>query len=301
MPRSSAAKGLAYGLGAYLVWGLSPIYFKALARVPPLEILSHRIVWSALLLGGLLLARGRLGEALGPARDARRFATLAASTLLVSGNWLLYIWAVNEGRILEASLGYFVNPLVSVVLGVVFLRERLGGRQSAAVALAAGGVLWFLWRLGTLPWVSLTLAASFGVYGLVRKAARIDPVGGLFFETGLLAAPALAFLGARGAAGAGAFGSAPGTTALLALAGVVTAVPLVWFTIGVQRLRLSTMGFLQYLAPSCQLALAVAVYGEPFTAAHAVTFAAIWASLALYSADAFASRRAARPAPAPVE
>jgi chloramphenicol-sensitive protein RarD len=221
-----------------------------------------------------------------------------ATTALISGNWLLYIWAVNSGHLLEASLGYFVNPLVNVLLGVAFLRESLTGRQKAAVALAAAGVLWLVASFGRFPWISLALALSFGLYGLVRKKAGIGALTGLLVETALLAPLALAYLWSR--ASTGAFGSAPGTTALLVSAGVITAIPLVLFTVGVQRLRLSTMGFLQYLAPTCQFALAVWLYQEPFTPAHAVTFAFIWASLAVYSFDAVASRRAA-PAVAPLD
>jgi chloramphenicol-sensitive protein RarD len=198
---------------------------------------------------------------------------------------------VGVGRILEASLGYFMNPLVNVLLGVLFLHERLNRRQSAAVALAGAGVLAMVVRVGTVPWISLLLAVTFGLYGLVRKKARIDPMLGLLLETALMAPAAAAFLGWRAAEGTGALGSEPGLTFLLLLAGVITAVPLVWFTHGVQRLRYSTLGLVQYLAPTLQFLIAVALYREPFTRAHALAFGCIWLSLAVYSGDALAEQR----------
>ncbi len=289
--------GLLYALAAYLAWGLFPAYFHALRQVPPVEVLAHRVFWSALLLCAFLAWRGGLRAAVAAALPARRLAVLGATTLLISANWLIFIWAVSTGRVLAASLGYFVTPLVNVLLGVAFLRESLGRWQLAAVLLAGAGVLWLLLGHGTSLWVSLTLALTFGLYGLVRKAARIDAVGGLFVETALLAPVALAYLAARGAAGTGAMGTSFGVSALLALAGVITVLPLVWFAIGVQRLRLSTMGLVQYLTPSGQFVLAVAAYREPFTRDHAVAFACIWMSLAIYSLDALLSRRTVVPEP----
>lgn len=289
--------GLLHALAAYMVWGLFPIYFRALRHVPPLEVLAHRVVWSALLLWAFLAWRGGLRAAVAAALPGRRLAVLGATTLLISANWLIFIWAVSVGRVLAASLGYFVTPLVNVLLGVVFLRESLGRRQLLAVLLAGAGVLWLLFRHGGSLWISLALALTFGLYGLVRKAARIDAVGGLFVETALLAPAALLFLVGRAAAGTGALGSSAGISVLLSLAGVLTVLPLVWFAIGIQRLRLSTMGLLQYLTPSCQFALAVAVYREPFTRDHAVAFAFIWLSLAIYTLDALLSRRAVVPEP----
>ncbi len=297
LKRDPKIAGLLYALAAYLAWGLFPAYFHALRQVPPLEVLAHRVVWSALLLFAFLAWRGGLRAAVVAALPARRLAVLGATTLLISANWLIFIWAVSTGRVLAASLGYFVTPLVNVLLGVLFLRESLGRWQLLAVLLAGAGVLWLLLGHGTSLWVSLTLALTFGLYGLVRKAARIDAVGGLFVETALLAPAALAYLAARAAAGTGAMGSSPGVSALLGLAGVITVLPLVWFAIGVQRLRLSTMGLVQYLTPSGQFVLAVAVYREPFTHDHAVTFACIWVSLAIYSLDALLSRRAVVPEP----
>lgn len=293
LPRSDPTPaGLAYALGAYLVWGLSPVYFKALQAVPPLEILSHRVAWSVALLAAAVAASGTLGELRRSLASRRALLTLGATTLLISGNWLLYIWAVNSGHLLEASLGYFVNPLVSVVLGVVALRESLSRPQLVAVGLAGVGVLWMVLGYGRFPWISLTLATTFGLYGLLRKSAGLGAVTGLLAETALLAPAALLYLGATAAAGSGAFGSGWRTSLLLAAAGAITAVPLVWFALAVRRLRLSTMGFLQYLAPSLQFALAVWLYREPFTRSHLVTFGFIWASLGLYSWDALSRLRA---------
>lgn len=286
--------GLAYGLAAYLAWGLLPLYFRALREVPPLEILAHRVVWSVLLLAGLTTWLRRWPEVARPLATPGGRATLLATTALISVNWGVYIWAVHAGRVLEASLGYFVNPLVNVILGVIFLGEALSRRQRVAVALAGVGVAVLVLSAGRLPWVALVLALSFGFYGLLRKRARIDAVAGLFSETALLAplaAGGLAWLGARGA---GHLGASPGTTALLVAAGAVTALPLIWFALGVQRLRYATVGLLQYLAPTLQFSIAVFVFGEPFTAAHGAAFACIWSSLALYSFDALTAPRAAR-------
>ncbi len=284
------ARGLGYALAAYLAWGMLPLYFKALRAVPAVEVLAHRVVWSLVLLSALLAARG--GKAAFRAAFRRdRLPILAVTTCLIATNWLVYIWAVQTGRVLEASLGYFVNPLVNVLLGVLFLGETLSRGQRIAVALAAAGVGVLVVRAGTFPWLSLVLALSFGLYGLLRKRAGLDAVGGLLAETALLAPPALVLLGVRAASGAGAFGGATGTSLLLAAAGPITALPLVWFTLAVHRLRLSTVGLVQYLAPTCQFLLAVLLYREPFGAAHAAAFAFIWASLALYSWDALARAR----------
>jgi chloramphenicol-sensitive protein RarD len=290
-PPDERARGVAYAVATYLAWGLLPLYFKALRAVPAVEVLAHRVVWSLLLLAAILAARS---GARGFAAPFRKLPVLAVSTVLIATNWLVYIWAVQSGRVLEASLGYFVNPLVNVLLGVAFLGEALSGRQRAAVALAAAGVAVLVARAGTVPWIALALAASFGLYGLLRKRAAIEPLGGLLVETALLAPPALAYLAWRAGTGAGAFGSAPRTTLLLAAAGPITALPLVAFGLAVHRLRLSTLGLVQYLAPTGQFLLAVLLYREPFGAAHAAAFALIWSSLALYSWDALARARAAR-------
>jgi chloramphenicol-sensitive protein RarD len=284
------ARGVRYAIGAYLVWGLLPIYFKVLEPVPPLEILSHRIVWSVALLA-VLLARAGGGAAFRAAFRREVLPVVSVTTLLITTNWGVYIWAVQAGRIVEASLGYFLNPLANVVLGVAFLGESLSRRQKIAIALAAAGVLVLVVRAGTFPWLALLLASTFALYGLVRKRAALDAVGGLLAETTLLAPVALAFLAWRGATGAGAFGTALRPTLLLAAAGAITATPLVWFAIAVGRLRLSTVGLVQYLTPTLQFLCGVLLYREPFTPAHAAAFGLIWCSLALYTWDALARLR----------
>jgi chloramphenicol-sensitive protein RarD len=290
--RDPRARGFAAALAAYVTWGFFPVYFKALRPVPAVEILCHRIVWSMAFLAVLVTVQRRWREFVTPFRG-RGIGVFVVTTLLISANWLIYIWAVNAGRILEASLGYFVNPLVNVVLGVLFLHERLTRLQRAAVGLAVAGVLVLVARAGTFPWVSLALALSFGLYGLVRKKARIDAIVGLLVETALLTPLALGWLLWAAARGSGAFGGAPATTGLLALAGLVTALPLIGFAVGMRTLRLSTMGLIQYVTPTLQFLLAVALYREPFTRAHAAAFGFIWASLALYSFEAVRGQRAA--------
>jgi chloramphenicol-sensitive protein RarD len=259
--------------------------------VPAPEILAHRIVWSAAFLVVLVTVLGRWGEALRQLRVRGTLPALAASAIFISGNWLTYIWAVNSGHVLEASLGYFVNPLVTVLLGVVFLRESLTRGQRIAVGLATGGVLWLVVRSGQVPWIALGLALTFALYGLVRKRLRVDATSGLLAEVCLLAPAALLYLAVfRGEAH---FGAVPRFTVLLASSGVVTAVPLLMFAAAVQRLRLSTVGLLQYLNPTMQFAIAVFVFHEPFGKDHAVAFACIWASLAIYTYEAITVQRRA--------
>lgn len=290
--RQERARGLVLALAAYLSWGLFPVYFKALREVPALEVLAHRVLWSALLLAALLARRGDAAGFRAPFRRGR-LPLLALTAALISANWLLYIWAVQSGHVVEASLGYFMNPLVNVLLGVAFLREALSRAQRAAVAIAAAGVAVLVVRTGAFPWLSLTLAVTFGLYGFFRKRAAIESVGGLFGETVLLAPAAVALLAVRARAGTAAFGTSAGISVLLAAAGPITALPLVWFGLALHRLRLSTMGLVQYLTPTCQFLLGVLLYREPFGAGQALAFACIWASLALYSWDAFARQRTA--------
>jgi chloramphenicol-sensitive protein RarD len=275
-------------VAAYVAWGVFPLYFKGLVGVPPLEILAHRVVWSAVLLAVLVLVRRRGGEYRRAFTSSRSAGIYVLSTALVSCNWLLYIWGVTSGHVLEASLGYFVTPLVNVLLGMFFLGERLRPRQVVAVAMAAAGVLVLVVRLGTVPWLALGLAASFGGYGLVRKKAGLDPVVGLLVETSLVAPFGAALIVGRTLAGTGHLCSSPLVTALLLLAGVVTALPLIWFAHGVRGLPLSTMGLIQYVSPTLQFTCAVLLFHERFTAAHAASFGCIWAALALYSLDAVA-------------
>lgn len=287
MQNQSSPTGLLSALGAYIIWGLSPIYFKALHTVTPFQILMHRIVWSFALLLALLVMLGRGPAFMRILRTPRTLAVLVVTTLLVSFNWFLYIWAISNEHILQASLGYYICPLVNVLLGCVFLRERLQRLQVAALVLAACAVLVLTVRLGEFPWVALFLAVSFGLYGLLRKTAEAEALEGLTMETLILCLPALACLFWLGGRGDGAFGNLGAAFDLL-LAGtaLVTAVPLLLFTFGARRLHLTTIGFLQYLAPSISFILAVFVYNEPFSAVQGWAFAAIWAALALFSLDA---------------
>jgi chloramphenicol-sensitive protein RarD len=249
-----------------------------------LEVLCHRVFWAVLLLLAVAWWRDRLADVRGVLRQPRMLAVLAASTVLIAVNWLVYIYAVVHGRMLEASLGYYINPLVNVLFGVLILHEHLHRLEKVAVALAAAGMLWLALHLGQPPWIPLSLAASFGLYGLVRKVAPVGALTGLTVETLLLAPLALGVLASRQSAGRAAFLS--GDTrldVLLVLAGPLTAFPLLCFTAAARRLPLSTMGFLQYLSPSVQFLLAVLVYGEPFRRAQAGAFVFIWAAIALFA------------------
>lgn len=297
MPRSPApqpsATGVAFAVGAYLIWGLFPVYFKAVAEVPAIEILAHRIVWSVALLAGALMLRRRWRDVRTAFANRRLIATLGLSAAVISVNWGVFIWAVANDQILQASLGYFINPLVSVLLGVAVLGERLRTAQWTAVLLAAAGVAHQVVGVGAAPWVALILAVSFGFYGLIRKTAPIDAVAGLFVETLILSPPALGCLALLAANGSGAFGRVDWRLdGLLALAGPLTALPLILFVAGARRIRLSTVGLLQYIAPTGHFALAVFVYGEPFTGKTLVTFGCIWLALLIYTLDAlFRERR----------
>jgi len=284
--------GVFYGLAAFGFWGLVPIYFKAVAHVPPLEILAHRVVWSVVLTAALLSLGGDWRGLRAAAASPRLLGILLMSAALIACNWFVFIYAVATDRILEASLGYFINPMVNVLLGMVFLRERLRPWQGVAVLLAAAGTIVLTVSYGRLPWIALVLAFSFGVYGLVRKTVRIESLNGLFVETTLLSPVALGYLLFLGIQGHGRFLAGDvRTSVLLVLAGAVTAFPLVWFTSGARRLTYTTVGLLQYLAPTLQFLLAVVVYGEPFTTVHLLTFTLIWAGLSIFMLDVFAHQR----------
>ncbi|MEE2915799.1 protein RarD [Sphingomonas ginsenosidimutans] len=274
--------GLILGIGAYAAWGLLPLYLRLLRGVPSLEVLAHRIVWSLLLLIVIVVVTRRAGAIRAAARGPT-LALLAASATLIAINWLVYIWAVQHGHVLEASLGYFINPLVNVALGMALLGERIGRVQKAAVAVAAAGVAVMALSGGGALWISLTLALSFGTYGLIRKVAAIDSLGGLTVETALLLVPALAVIAMAQVGGQGAFGQDRTVDLLLVLAGAVTAVPLLMFAAAARRLRYATMGLLQYIAPTLQFVEAVALFHEPLRPVHLVTFALIWTGCALYA------------------
>jgi chloramphenicol-sensitive protein RarD len=287
--------GLAYAVGAYLWWGLGPLYFKAVGQVPALEVLAHRVVWSVLLLAGLVAFTRHWGAIVAAIKAPRTLIMLLLSTIFITLNWGIFIWAVVADRVLEVSLGYYINPLVSVVLGVLVLKERLTRWQSLAVVLAAAGVLNLALQAAAFPWVSLVLAFSFGLYGLIRKTTPLGSVDGLFLETMLMLPLALGYLLFLGWRGEGHFlASAPTLDILLFLAGLVTMVPLVWFASAARRLNYSTVGLLQYIAPTSHFLLAVFLFGEVFTPAHALTFACIWTAVAIFTVDTIGRRRQTR-------
>lgn len=293
-PAHQAAVGVACSSAAYALWGIFPVYFKLVAEVPALEVLAHRVVWSVALVGGMIALRRGWRHVARVLMAPRLLLTLAGSATIISVNWGIFIWAVGQGRILECSLGYYINPLVSVLLGVVVLGERLRLLQWLAVFLAAVGVAIQVVSFGTLPWVALTLAVSFALYGLIRKTAPVDPVSGLFIETLLLAPAALIFLAVLWLKANGAFLAGDWRLdVLLMLAGPVTALPLLLFVAGAQRIRLTTVGLLQYIAPTGHFLLAVFAYEEPFTQAHLATFACIWLALVVYSLSILRRRPAA--------
>jgi len=295
--RRETAAGVLYAGGAFLIWGLSPLYWKAMQRVPALEIVTHRVVWSFVFLMGLILIQHRWAEFKEILKTPRTLLILALTTLLVSCNWLLYIWAVNAGFMLQASLGYYINPLVNVLLGMVFLRERLRRPQALAVLLACAAVVFRTVSHGELPWIALTLALTFGAYGLIRKVAPVGSLVGLTVETLILTLPGIAYLALLDFRAEGIlFNDSRSMDALLVGTGVFTAVPLLCFNLGARRIHLSTLGLMQYIAPSGMFLLAVIVYGEPFTAAQGWTFLMIWTALGIYSVDSLrAYRRAGQP------
>jgi len=282
---------------AYALWGLFPLYFRELAHVPASEILLHRIVWSLAFVLVLMAARRQWAWLATTLHRPKVIAAFTASALLLSANWLTYIWAVTNGHVIDASLGYFINPLINVLLGRLVLHERLRPVQWAAVALAGAAVLWLALGVGRVPWIALMLAGTFGSYGLLRKIAPLGSLEGLTLETLLLAPLAIVAIGVLQAQGASHFpGDSTLTTLLLIGAGPVTAIPLLLFAVGAQRLRMSTLGLLQYIGPTLQLALGVWLFGEPFEGARLAGFALIWVALAIYSLDSWRATAAQRAA-----
>lgn len=278
--------GLLCAATANVLWGLFPLYFKLLSAVPSLEILTHRMLWSLIFLGLVLGSRRQWRWLADVARQPRVLAGFAASALLLSGNWFLYIWSVNHNRVIDASLGYFITPLVNVVLGYLVLSERLRRMQWTAVILAAGGVLWLAVQSGNPPWIGLALAGTFGTYGLLRKTASLGPLEGLSLETLLLCPLALAYFVWLAMHGHNSFIESPmHTRMLLAAAGPITAIPLLLFAAGARRLRLATLGLLQYIGPTIQLILGVLLYHEAFRGARLAGFVVVWVALGVYSTD----------------
>lgn len=287
-----APRGLAAVAASFLLWGLFPLYFRPLAAVSPLQIIGHRIVWCAVFVLGWLAWRRSLGEVTAVLRDRRTTAWLALSATLISVNWLVYVWAVTHDRVVETSLGYFINPLFNVVVGVAFLGERLNRAQWLAVALAAAGVAWISAGAGGLPWVALVVAGSFGGYGLVRKLVRVGAIPGLAVETALLLPLAAGWLIWCAADGTAALGAGPRyVDAMLVGSGLLTAVPLALFAAGTRLIPYSLTGIIQFVSPTLQLSIGVLVFGEAFTADRAIGFGFIWTGLAVYLADGLRAGR----------
>jgi len=294
-PEPDHRLGMITASAAFIFWGMAPIYFKWIATVPALEIIAHRIFWAVPVLVLFLLIR-----------DGRQFwrrlllprktiLTLLLSSLLVGFNWLLFVWAVTHDRILATSLGYFINPLINVLLGFLFLHERLTSVQKIAVTVATCGTLYLTWYLGVAPWIALALGISFGFYGLLRKKLGVGSLIGLLWETVLLLIPALVYFAWSEGEGTLQFlHSNLRIDLLLMLAGLVTVLPLIWFNIAAQNLTLTTVGFFQYLAPTMTFMLAVFFYGEPFTRGHAVAFSCIWLALLMVSGESMIRQRRIR-------
>jgi len=276
--------GITAALGAFVIWGLAPVFFKWLAAVSPMEIIAHRILWSIPMLAGFLLLRDGPGFWNRLRLPPKTILVLALSGTLMVGNWLVFVWAVNDGKVLATSLGYFINPVLNVLLGYLVLKEKLTRLQTAAVVLAAAGTAYLTWFLGVAPWVSLALAISFGFYGLIRKQLGVGPIVGLLWETLLLAAPAAAYITWLVIKGNMSFNHVSlQLDLLLIVAGLITVLPLVWFNVAAKNMSFSAVGLFQYLAPTITFLLAVFFYNEPFTQGHAVAFACIWTALLLVS------------------
>jgi chloramphenicol-sensitive protein RarD len=287
--------GIWYALGAYLMWGLFPIYWKWLQAVPALQVIGHRIIWSFLVLTVVVLAT-RQWTKFRSTLTPRVLGIYLVAGLLLSANWLVYVWGVNSGHIVETSLGYFINPLFSVLLGMIFLKERLRPAQWFPLGLATSGVLYLTWTYGSLPWIALALAFTFGFYGLVKKTAPLGSLYGLTLETGLVFLPALGYLLFTESTGYGAFGHTDLVALFLMIgAGPVTTVPLLMFASAARRIPLTTIGIMQYLAPTLQFLLGVIVYREPFTTAKLVGFSLVWVALIFFWAEGYLTYRARKP------
>ena len=291
---SAKPNGLPHAFGAYLIWGFVPVYFKLLSHVPPVEVVAQRILWSIPLLLVIMYFRAQLGEYAAIFRNKAHLRNLLASAALIAVNWLIYIWAVSTDHILAASLGYYLNPLVNVLLGRMFLGERLRPMQLVAVAVAALGVAILIGDALDTLWVSVSLACSFGLYGLIRKITPVGSVPGLAVETTLLAPLSLAAAFWFASNGSGGFGDDLETSGLLILAGAVTATPLLLFATAARRMSYASLGFVQYLAPSIGFALGVFVYNEPLSTTKLACFVLIWVSIAIFCVDALRNYRAVK-------
>jgi chloramphenicol-sensitive protein RarD len=291
--------GLAFTSAAFLFWGLYPPYWKLLSAVPDFQIFAHRVVWACAFTAGLITVQRRWAEVRRALASRKTTLTLLASGVCVATNWSIYIVGVLSGKLLSVSMGYFINPLVSVLLGVLFLRERLRSWQILAVLCAFSGVLYMSVGSRGVPWISLALAFSFGLYGLLRKTVGVQSIPGTFIESLLVSPIIIGYLVFEGIRGTSAFGTADLPTHLLLIgAGVVTAIPIIWFANGARRIPLSQVGFLQYLAPTCQLLMGIFLYGESFTLTHLISFGLIWVGIAIFTVSTFTQRNPspARPA-----
>ena len=285
-------RGIWYAVGCYVIWGVLPIYWKGLHQVSALQVIAHRVGWSFILLAIVVIVTRQV-KAFRATLIRRVLLIYLAAAVLLTINWLTYVWAVNAGFIVETSLGYFINPLLSVLMGVLFLRERLRPWQWVPIGLAAAGVLYLTFAYGSLPWIALTLAFSFGLYGLVKKTAPLGALYGLTLETGILFVPAVVYLGTMQVAGQGAFlNDSASTTLLLIGAGLVTTVPLLLFASAAQRIPLSMVGVMQYIAPTLQFLIGVLIYKEPFDHSQMIGFGIVWLALLMFWAEGYlASRR----------
>jgi chloramphenicol-sensitive protein RarD len=285
-------KGMRYAIGAYISWGVLPIYWKWLHHVPALQLISHRILWSFFALVIVILLTHQWKEFRQAVFAPRVLRVYTAAALLISINWLTYVWAVNAGHIVETSLGYFINPLLSVLMGVIFLHEHLRPRQWIPLGLAVTGVLYLTFAYGSLPWIALTLAVSFGIYGLVKKIASLGSLYGLTLETGILLIPAFCYLLYSDANGSGSF-LHTGTSSdfLMIGAGLVTTIPLLMFASAAQRISLSFVGILQYIAPTLQFLVGVIIYKEPFTHIQFIGYGVVWVALILFAVEGYLAYR----------
>ncbi len=287
-----SARGFAFALAAYVLWGFLPFYMKAVAHIPPAEVIAHRIVWSVPVAGAVLVALGRTGDVKMALRTPRMMAMATLTAALITVNWGIYVWAIGVGRTLDTALGYFINPLFSILLGAVLLREKLSLGQKAAIGLAALGVVVLTVESGSLPWVSLMLTLTWGFYAFFRKTLPIGPNQGFFLEVLLLALPALAYIVYLEATGQGHLLNGTTQDAVLLLsAGVITAVPLIIYANGAKLLRLSTIGIMQYIAPTMIFLIAVFIFYEPFGTAKMIAFPLIWLALVVYSVSMLAASR----------
>ena len=299
MRNTMVNKGILYGIGAYVLWGFFPIYWKFLHDVPALQVIGHRIGWSFILLALYILLTGQWDAFRSAAFNWRTIGIYSIAGVLLTFNWLIYVWGVNEGFIVETSLGYFINPLLSVSLGVLFLRERLRPMQWVPVGLAAIGVGYLTFVYGRLPWIALSLAFTFGFYGFVKKLSPLGSLHGLTLETGIVFPVALIYLAIVGINGSGAF-LHDGTfvDVLLIGAGLVTTVPLLMFASAAKQIPLTVVGLLQYIAPTLQFLIGVFVYKEPFDLAHFIGFAIVWVALVIFAVESYlANRVPAQPIP----